>query len=112
MWFGRKLKLTKHQRMEALARREAGEALTDIARTFGVSHSTISRLAGVTFMNSAAQTTRRLIKHSSVEVRVRYPGDVRSPFFPCVKRLSSDAGGRSGLFFSALWHPFSRPFNP
>jgi DNA-binding LacI/PurR family transcriptional regulator len=28
-----------------LARREAGEALTDIARTFGVSHSTISRLA-------------------------------------------------------------------
>ena len=48
--FGRKLKLTKHQRMEALARREAGEALTDIARTFGVSHSTISRLAGVTFM--------------------------------------------------------------
>jgi DNA invertase Pin-like site-specific DNA recombinase len=43
--FGRKLKLTAHQRREALARREAGEALTDIARTFGVSHSTISRLA-------------------------------------------------------------------
>ena len=48
--FGRKLKLTPHQRREALARREAGEALTDIARTFGVSHSRISRLAGVTFM--------------------------------------------------------------
>ena len=48
--FGRKLKLTKHQRMEALARREAGEALTDIARTFGVSHSIISRPAGVAFM--------------------------------------------------------------
>jgi DNA invertase Pin-like site-specific DNA recombinase len=42
--FGRKLKLTPHQRREALARREAGEALTDIGRTFGVSHSTISRL--------------------------------------------------------------------
>jgi DNA invertase Pin-like site-specific DNA recombinase len=42
--FGRKLKLTPHQRREALARREAGEALTNIARTFGVSHSTISRL--------------------------------------------------------------------
>jgi DNA invertase Pin-like site-specific DNA recombinase len=41
--FGRKLKLTAHQQREALARREAGEALTDIARTFGVSHSTISR---------------------------------------------------------------------
>ena len=42
--FGRKLKLTPHQRREALARREAGEALTDIGRTFSVSHSTISRL--------------------------------------------------------------------
>ncbi len=43
--FGRKLKLTKHQREEAIARREAGEALTEIARTYAVSHSTISRLA-------------------------------------------------------------------
>jgi DNA invertase Pin-like site-specific DNA recombinase len=43
--FGRKLKLTPHQRQGALARRAAGEAPTDIGRTFGVSHSTISRLA-------------------------------------------------------------------
>ena len=43
--FGRKPALTKHQRAEALARREAGEALTEIARTYNVSHSTISRLA-------------------------------------------------------------------
>jgi DNA invertase Pin-like site-specific DNA recombinase len=43
--FGRKPTLTKHQREEALARREAGEALTDIARTYAVSHSTISRLS-------------------------------------------------------------------
>ena len=42
--FGRKLKLTAHQRQEALARREAGEALTEIGRTFEVSHSAISRL--------------------------------------------------------------------
>src|ERR1700712_4091770 len=41
---GRKPKLNKHQRQEALARREAGEVLTDIARTYNVSHSTISRL--------------------------------------------------------------------
>src|SRR5208282_2888048 len=41
---GRKVKLSPHQQREALARREAGEALTDIGRTFGVSHSTISRL--------------------------------------------------------------------
>src|SRR5262249_13091084 len=42
--FGRKPKLTAHQRAEAIRRREAGEALVDIARTFNVSHSMISRL--------------------------------------------------------------------
>ena len=41
---GRKPKLTGHQRKEAIARREAGEVLTDIARSYNVSHSTISRL--------------------------------------------------------------------
>jgi DNA invertase Pin-like site-specific DNA recombinase len=41
---GRKPKLTGHQRREALARREAGEVLTEIARSYNVSHSTISRL--------------------------------------------------------------------
>jgi DNA invertase Pin-like site-specific DNA recombinase len=43
--FGRKLKLTKHQQAQALVRREAGEALTEIARTYNLSHSTISKLA-------------------------------------------------------------------
>jgi DNA invertase Pin-like site-specific DNA recombinase len=42
---GRKPKLTLHQRREALARREAGEVLTDIAHSYNVSHSTISRLS-------------------------------------------------------------------
>jgi DNA invertase Pin-like site-specific DNA recombinase len=42
--FGRKPKLTPHQRKEALARREAGESLMDIGRSFNVSHSTIRRL--------------------------------------------------------------------
>jgi DNA invertase Pin-like site-specific DNA recombinase len=41
---GRPSKLTLHQQREAIARRDAGEALTDIARTFGVSHTTIGRL--------------------------------------------------------------------
>ena len=40
-----KLKLTKHQQAQALVRREAGEALTEIARTYNLSHSTISKLA-------------------------------------------------------------------
>lgn len=43
--FGRKPKLTLHQRQEALRRRTLGEALTDIARSYNVSHSTISRLS-------------------------------------------------------------------
>jgi len=42
--FGRKLKLTQHQIMEALRRREEGEALVEIGRSYNVSHSTISRL--------------------------------------------------------------------
>jgi DNA invertase Pin-like site-specific DNA recombinase len=41
---GPKFKLTAHQKQEALARRAAGEAQADIARTYNVSHSTISRL--------------------------------------------------------------------
>ena len=44
---GRKPKLTSHQHREALRRREAGETLTDIARSYNVSHSTISRLQSV-----------------------------------------------------------------
>jgi DNA invertase Pin-like site-specific DNA recombinase len=43
--FGRKPRLTPHQQREALARRAAGEACTEIARSYAVSHSTISRLA-------------------------------------------------------------------
>jgi DNA invertase Pin-like site-specific DNA recombinase len=41
---GRKPKLTEHQKHEAIRRRDAGEPIRDIARTFNVSHSTISRL--------------------------------------------------------------------
>ena len=42
--FGRKPKLTKHQRDEALARKQSGETLVDIAKSYNVSHMTISRL--------------------------------------------------------------------
>jgi DNA invertase Pin-like site-specific DNA recombinase len=42
---GRPFKLTAHQRREAIKRRDRGEPVRDIARSFNVSHSTISRLA-------------------------------------------------------------------
>jgi DNA invertase Pin-like site-specific DNA recombinase len=41
---GRKPKLNPHQRAEAIRRRDNGEAVREIARTFDVHHSTISRL--------------------------------------------------------------------
>jgi DNA invertase Pin-like site-specific DNA recombinase len=43
---GRRSALNQNQQREALARIEAAHALTDIARTFGVSHTTIARLKG------------------------------------------------------------------
>ena len=42
--FGRKPKLSQFQVAEALSRRANGEPLVDIGRSYGVSHSTISRL--------------------------------------------------------------------
>jgi DNA invertase Pin-like site-specific DNA recombinase len=42
--FGRKPKLTPHQRQEALERLAAGDSQLSIARTMGVDRSTISRL--------------------------------------------------------------------
>jgi DNA invertase Pin-like site-specific DNA recombinase len=42
--FGRPPKLTPHQRQEALARLEAGETQTDIARSYNVDATTIGRL--------------------------------------------------------------------
>jgi hypothetical protein len=37
-------KLSRHQQREAIERRDAGETMTDIVRTYGVSHTTIMRL--------------------------------------------------------------------
>jgi DNA invertase Pin-like site-specific DNA recombinase len=44
---GRKPKLTGHQRWRAIARREAGEVLTDIVRSYDVSHSTVIQQRGI-----------------------------------------------------------------
>jgi DNA invertase Pin-like site-specific DNA recombinase len=41
---GRPPKLTPHQRKEALQRIDRGDTLTDIAKTYGVAHTTIMRL--------------------------------------------------------------------
>jgi len=42
---GRRPKLTVHQQQEARRRKENGEPIRDIARSYNVSHPTISRLA-------------------------------------------------------------------
>ncbi|WP_315766319.1 MULTISPECIES: recombinase family protein [unclassified Bradyrhizobium] len=41
---GRRPKLTAHQRREALERLNAGDSVVEVARSYAVSHSTISRL--------------------------------------------------------------------
>jgi DNA invertase Pin-like site-specific DNA recombinase len=41
---GRPPKLTPYQKREALSRRANGEPLTEIVRSYNVSHTTISRL--------------------------------------------------------------------
>jgi len=41
---GSKPKLTNRQKREAIKRRDAGEPVLEIARTYNISHSTISRL--------------------------------------------------------------------
>jgi DNA invertase Pin-like site-specific DNA recombinase len=43
--FGRKPKLSEYQRAEAIKRRAAGETLTEIAKSYAVDVSMISRLA-------------------------------------------------------------------
>jgi DNA invertase Pin-like site-specific DNA recombinase len=45
--FGLKPKLTHHQRQEAIARRAAGETLVEIARSYNVDQSMISRLSAL-----------------------------------------------------------------
>ena len=42
---GRKPKLTPYQQREVIKRRDAGEPVTEIARSYDVHHCTISRLA-------------------------------------------------------------------
>ena len=42
--FGRPSKLSPHQRREAMARLTAGESQSDVARSYGVAHTTIGRL--------------------------------------------------------------------
>jgi DNA invertase Pin-like site-specific DNA recombinase len=51
--FGRPLSLTPHQRREAIQRLAAGESQADVARSYDVSQSTISRLQPVPFEYAA-----------------------------------------------------------
>lgn len=52
--FGRPNALTAHQRQEAIQRIQEGATQADLARTYGVSQATISRLMPVPFEGAAA----------------------------------------------------------
>ena len=63
-----------HQRQEALERRNRGEALTKIARTFGVGHSNISRRYEASFLRVALyKKPWRYSRGFSAEERPRSP---------------------------------------
>jgi DNA invertase Pin-like site-specific DNA recombinase len=42
--FGRPLELSSHQRREAIERLDAGDAVMDVARSFGVDRATLYRM--------------------------------------------------------------------
>jgi Helix-turn-helix domain of resolvase len=69
---GRPRKLTPHQRREAIARRDAGEALTDIAGTYGVSHTTIGRLTAAA-PSAWRRTRQRKVLSISMKGSFRRP---------------------------------------
>jgi DNA invertase Pin-like site-specific DNA recombinase len=52
--FGRPSSLTPHQRAEAIERVANGEVQADVARSYGVSQATISRLAPSPFAEAAS----------------------------------------------------------
>jgi DNA invertase Pin-like site-specific DNA recombinase len=52
--FGRPVKLTKHQRAEVMQRLAEGAVQADLARSYGVSQATISRLAAPTPFEASA----------------------------------------------------------
>jgi DNA invertase Pin-like site-specific DNA recombinase len=68
--FGRKHKLTAHQQQEALARRANGEALVDIARSYAVSHSTISRLGAAFIARMLPAESSENVPAGSIESHI------------------------------------------
>ena len=75
---GRRPKLTPAQQREALQRRQRGEAVREIARDYGVSHSTISRLGGDVPAPAMDEQTARAAEAFMRRIRTRYP--VRAAF--------------------------------
>jgi Resolvase, N terminal domain/Helix-turn-helix domain of resolvase len=72
---GRPSKLNQHQRQEAIERLERGDTLMDIARTYGVSHTTILRLrpfvaAGAVYAKGV-QKRERAIRERAIRAPIR-----------------------------------------
>ena len=95
--FGRKLKLSKFQIDDARHRREAGERLRDIARSYGVSHSLIARaLVAVAAMlvisgvDSYAQQPQR-----TPEARIIVSGEGSVSVMPDYAEINSGVTTRS-----------------
>jgi hypothetical protein len=71
---GRPPQLTPHQVKEALLRRDTGEPLRDIARSYNVSHSTISKVGGCAMMLSTTMILEFLVEKPGRYIQ-HYMGD-------------------------------------
>ena len=76
--FGRPRKMTSHQRQEALRRLHAGETMPEVARTYAVDGSTISRLAASSPFGQSAADVRSAGAQGIKDEMAKRPSVTRS----------------------------------
>jgi len=76
--FGRPRKMTSHQRQEALRRLHAGETMPEVARTYAVDGSPISRLAASSPFGQSAADVRSAGAQGIKDEMAKRPSVTRS----------------------------------
>jgi helix-turn-helix resolvase-like protein len=102
--FGGKPKLTKHQQAEARDRLAQGETLVEIARSYNVSHMTISRLAGFYAISPGNLRPQRYAVAMKFGLAILALCEMTNFKVP--------AGWSGLLFFCAMAAQLISPFNP